>query len=181
MAFVIRTHDDTAPRPGLNGLGARKGAFRSSKDLSSWEGEAMAAHSFDDQNIKWNTHPDLEHLKYSILNIDEKNYIVDVLFKFDANEKIILHRHVVHNNTFVVQGEHRLYEPNGEIKEIRAVGSYKSSPPGDVHREGGGFDQDVIVFFNIRGRDGVLYELLDDDQKLIGTLSFADFLSLYKS
>ncbi len=78
----------------------------------------MAAHSFDDQNIKWNTHPDLEHLKYSILNIDEKNYIVDVLFKFDANEKIILHRHVVHNNTFVVQGEHRLYEPNGDIKEI---------------------------------------------------------------
>ena len=54
-------------------------------------------------------------------------------------------------------------------------------PPGDVHREGGGFDQDVVVFFNIRGRDGVLYELLDDDQKLIGTLSFADFLSLYKS
>ena len=37
------------------------------------------------------------------------------------------------------------------------------------------------MFFNIRGRDGVLYELLDDDQKLIGTLSFADFLSLYKS
>ena len=104
-----------------------------------------------------------------------------MLFKFDANEKIILHRHVVHNNTFVVQGEHRLYEPNGDIKEIRAVGSYKSSPPGDVHREGGGFDQDVIVFFNIRGRDGVLYELLDDDQKSIGTLNFADFLSLNKS
>jgi hypothetical protein len=141
----------------------------------------MVAYSFDDRNIKWNTHPDLEHLKYSILNIDKQNYIVDVLFKFDANEKIILHRHVVHNNTFVVQGEHRLYEPNGDIKEIRAVGSYRSSPPGDVHREGGGFDQDVVVFFNIRGRDGVLYELLDDDQKLIGTLSFADFLSLYKS
>jgi quercetin dioxygenase-like cupin family protein len=141
----------------------------------------MATHSFDDHNIKWNTHPDLKYLKYSILNIDEKNYIVDVLFKFDANEKIILHRHVVHNNTFVVQGEHRIYEPNGDIKEIRAVGSYKSSPPGDVHREGGGSDQDVVVFFNIRGRDGVLYELLDDDQKLIGTLSFAYFLNLYKS
>src|SRR5271169_2955640 len=121
------------------------------------------------------------NIYYSILNVDEENHIVDVLFKFDANEKILLHRHVVHNNTFVVQGEHRLYEPNGDIKEIRAVGSYKSSPPGDVHREGGGFDQDVIVFFNIRGRDGVLYELLDDDQKLIGTLSFADFLSLYES
>ena len=90
----------------------------------------MAAHSFDDQNIKWNTHPDLEHLKYSILNIDEKNYIVDVLFKFDANEKIVLHRHMVHNNTFVVQGEHRLYEPNGDIKETSRRRQLQVQPAG---------------------------------------------------
>jgi hypothetical protein len=50
-----------------------------------------------------------------------------------------------------------------------------------VHREGGGVDQDVVVFFNIRGHDGVLYELLDDEQNLIGTLSYADFLGLYKA
>jgi len=141
----------------------------------------MAAYNFDDHNIKWNKLGELEHLLYSILNIDEKNHIIDVLFKFDANEKIVLHRHMVHNNTFVVQGEHRLYEPNGEIKEIRPVGTYKSSPPGDVHREGGGYDQDVVVFFNIRGHDGVLYEVLDDNQDLIGTLSYADFLDLYKA
>jgi hypothetical protein len=90
---------------------------------SSCEGEAMAAYNFDDHNIKWNKLGELEHLLYSILNIDEKNHIIDVLFKFDANEKIVLHRHMVHNNTFVVQGEHRLYEPNGEIKEIRPVGT----------------------------------------------------------
>jgi quercetin dioxygenase-like cupin family protein len=141
----------------------------------------MAAYNFDDRNIKWNRLGDLEHLHYSILNIDEPNYIVDILFKFDANEKIILHRHMVHNNTFVVQGEHRLYEPDGRLKEIRPVGSYRSSPPGDVHREGGGADQDVIVFFNIRGRDGVLYELLDDDLKLINALSYADFVEAYKA
>jgi hypothetical protein len=88
---------------------------------------------------------------------------------------------MVHNNTFVVQGEHRLYERDGRLKEIRPVGSYRSSPPGDVHREGGGADQDVIVFFNIRGRDGVLYELLDDDLKLINALSYADFVDAYKA
>ena len=140
----------------------------------------MAPYNFDDGNIRWNRHPDLEHLEFSILNVDEVNYILDILFKFDANEKIILHRHMVHNNTFVVQGEHCIYEPNGELREIRPVGSYRSSPPGDVHKEGGGVDQDVVVFFTIRGRDGVLYELLDDDQNPIGTLSYADFLSLYK-
>jgi quercetin dioxygenase-like cupin family protein len=149
-------------------------------NLSVREDKAMALYNFDDSNIKWNKLGDLEHLEYSILNVDEKYYIVDILFKFDANKKIVLHRHMVHNNTFVVQGEHRLYEPHGEIKEIRPVGSYKSSPPGDVHREGGGPDQDVVVFFNIRGHDGVLYEVLDDDQNIIGTLSYADFLGLYK-
>jgi quercetin dioxygenase-like cupin family protein len=141
----------------------------------------MAAYNFDDRNIKWNRLGDLKHLHYSILNIDEPNYIVDILFKFDASENIILHRHMVHNNTFVVQGEHRLYEPDGRLKEIRPVGSYRSSPPGDVHREGGGPHQDVIVFFNIRGRDGVLYELLDDDLSLIQPLSYADFVRSYEA
>jgi quercetin dioxygenase-like cupin family protein len=141
----------------------------------------MVAYNFDDHNIKWNKLGDLEHLLYSVLNVDEKNYIVHVLFKFDANEKIVLHRHMIPNNTFVVQGEHRLYEPDGTLKEIRPVGSYRSSPPGDVHREGGGDDQDVIVFFDMRGHDGVFYEVLDDNQNVIGTLSYADFLGLYKA
>ena len=141
----------------------------------------MVAYNFDDHNIKWNKLGDLEHLLYSVLNVDEKNYIVHVLFKFDANEKIVLHRHMIPNNTFVMQGEHRLYEPDGTLKEIRPVGSYRSSPPEDVHREGGGADQDVIVFFDMRGHDGVFYEVLDDNQNVIGTLSYTDFLGLYKA
>jgi hypothetical protein len=91
-------------------------------NLSGKRGEAMAAYSFDDQNIKWNKLGNLEHLIYSIFNIDEQNKIIDVLFKFDANKQIVLHRHMVHNNTFVVQGEHRLYEPDGKLKEVRAAG-----------------------------------------------------------
>ncbi|MGR9091694.1 MAG: regulator [Gammaproteobacteria bacterium] len=104
--------------------------------------------------------------------------IADVLFKFAANEKIVLHRHKAHNNTFVVQGEHRLYKPDGTLKEVRAVGSMTSSPPDvEPHREGGG-DQDVIIAFSIRG-DGVLYELLDDDKNIIGTISFQDLIDLH--
>ncbi len=141
----------------------------------------MATYNFDDHNIKWNKLGDLEHLLYSVLNVDDKNCIVHVLFKFDANEKIVLHRHMIPNNTFVVQGEHRLYEPDGTLKEVRSVGSYRSSPPGDVHSEGGGPEQDVVVFFDMRGHDGVFYEVLDDNQNVIGTLSYADFLGLYKA
>ena len=140
----------------------------------------MNSHSFDDCNIRWNKLGDFEHLLYSILDVDEKNCIADVLFKFAANEKILLHRHLAHNNTLVIQGEHRLYEPNGALKEVRPVGSMTSSPPNpDPHREGGG-DQDVIIAFSIRG-DGVLYELLDDDLNIIGTVSMQDLVALYNA
>lgn len=137
----------------------------------------MTVHTFDDSRIRWNRLGDFEHLHYSILDIDEKNRIADVLFKFAANERIVLHRHLAHNNTFVIQGEHRLYRPDGTLKEVRPTGSMTSSPPNDEpHREGGG-DQDVIIAFSIRG-DGVLYELLDDDMNLIGAISMQDLIDL---
>jgi quercetin dioxygenase-like cupin family protein len=141
----------------------------------------MTLYNFDDNNMRWNKLGDFEHLLYSILDIDENNKIIDVLFKFAANQQIVLHRHKAQNNTFVIQGEHRLYEANGKIKEIRPVGSYKVSPPDDEpHREGGG-DQDVILFFSIRGNNGVLYEVLDDNLNLLVTLGFQDFIGLYKA
>ena len=137
----------------------------------------MPTHAFDDRNIKWNRLGDYLHLHYSILDVDEKNGIADVLFKFAANEKIVLHRHLAHNNTFVVQGEHRLYKPDGTLKEIRPVGSMTSSPPSDEpHREGGG-DQDVIIAFSIRG-NGVLYQLLDEDLNQIGSISMQDLIAI---
>ena len=140
----------------------------------------MTVHTFDDSNIRWNRLGDFEHLHYSILDVDEKNGIADVLFRFAAQQKIVLHRHLAHNNTFVVQGEHRLYKPDGSIKEIRHVGSMTSSPPSnEPHQEGGG-DQDVIIAFSIRGT-GTLYELLDDELNLIGTISMQDLIDLHKA
>ncbi len=141
----------------------------------------MTRFFFDDCNIKWQNLEGFENLAYSILSIDENNKIIEVVFKFAANKQIILHRHLAHNNTFVIQGEHRLYELNGAVKEVRPVGSYTSSPPSDEpHREGGG-DEDVIVFFSIRGNDGVLYEILDDSLNVIATLSMQDFIGLYRA
>jgi hypothetical protein len=104
-----------------------------------------------------------------------------VIFKFAARRQIVLHRHKVLNHTLVIQGEHRLYESDGRLKEIRPVGSFTTSPPSDEpHREGGG-DEDAIVFFSIRGSDGVLYEILDDDLNEIASLSMPDFINLYQA
>ncbi|CAA9889639.1 Regulator [Candidatus Methylobacter favarea] len=141
----------------------------------------MSSYLFDDCNIQWQHLEGFDNLAYSILDIDENNKIIDVLFKFAANRRIVLHRHLALNNTFVIQGEHRLYEADGALKEVRPVGRYTSSPPSDdPHREGGG-DMDAIVFFSIRGSDGVCYEILDDDLTVIATLGMQDLIGLCKA
>ena len=102
-------------------------------------------HSFDDSHIRWHKLGDLKHFVFYVLDIDLDRGVFDFILKFEPNQRIILHRHLALTNTFVVQGEHRLYEPNGALKEIRLVGSYTSSPPGEPHSEGGG-DQELILF-----------------------------------
>lgn len=133
---------------------------------------------FDDTNIVWRRLEGIAHLAYSILDIDTTNRIAHVLFKFDANQQIILHRHRSLNKTFVIQGEHRLYHPDGRLKEARPAGRYTVSPPSDdPHREGGG-DQDVIVLFAIYDDNDPVYELLDDAQNSVGALRFDDLVAL---
>ncbi|MDD1621412.1 MAG: regulator [Methylococcaceae bacterium] len=135
---------------------------------------------FDDSHIHWQTLAGFDHLQYSILDIDESHKIVDVLFKFAARKQIVLHRHKVLNKTFVIQGEHRLYHADGSLKEIRPVGRYTSSQPSEEpHREGGG-DEDVVVYFSIRGGDGVFYEILDDELNVTAELGMRDFVDLYE-
>src|SRR5215469_5958348 len=131
-------------------------------------------YAFDDRNIRWNKLGELKHFVFAVLDIDIPRKVVDFIIKFDPNRQIVLHRHAALTNTMVIQGEHRLYEPDGTLKEVRAVGSYTSSQPGEPHREGAG-DQPAVVLYSVRGKDGVLFELMNDDLHVIGTLSMEDF------
>ena len=103
-------------------------------------------------------------------------------FKFSANEQIVLHRHVAAFNTFVVRGEHRIYNPDGELTEVRPVGTYKARLPNiEPHREGGG-DEDVIILFSLRPYDnGPIYEVLDEDHEILSTMTFDDLKAMYES
>ena len=112
---------------------------------------------------------------------DEERRIVDILFKFDANAKIVLHRHKADYITLVVQGELRLYHPNGELKDIRPVGSYVAGKAnGEPHTEGGG-DQDVIAFFSNSNVDNLVYEILDGNLATVATLGMAEFKALMEA
>jgi quercetin dioxygenase-like cupin family protein len=136
------------------------------------------AYAFDDRNIRWYTLGDFEHFVFAMLDVDVPQKIVDFMLKFPPNQKIFLHRHLALTNTLVVQGEHRLYEPDGKLKEVRPVGSYTSSPPGDPHQEGAG-EEGGVVFYSVRGKDGTLFEVLDENLNVIGALSFEDFVGAF--
>ena len=129
--------------------------------------------------------PDVEHAWISILDVDDTAKIIDILLKFSANEEIVLHRHASVFNTFVVKGEHRIYNSDGELTESISVGTYTNgSPDIDAHREGGG-DEDVIILFSLRPySDGLIYEILDENHEVdlaVGFNDFKDMKELFES
>lgn len=136
---------------------------------------------FDTRNVSWHTLEGFPHIAYHICAVDEMKRIVDILFKFDAHAKIATHRHKCDYVTVILQGELRIYRANGELKEVRPVGSYVSTPgDGEPHTEGGG-DQDVIAFFSNRNVDNLVYEILDDNLNVIATLGMAEFKALLEA
>jgi quercetin dioxygenase-like cupin family protein len=137
---------------------------------------AVTTLPFDTRNIRWNTLDDFPHVAYHVCAVDEQRRIVDILFKFDADARIATHRHKAPYITLVLQGELRIYRANGELKEIRPVGSYVATEAnGEPHTEGGGPGQDVIAFFSNRNVDGPIYEILDNDLNVVATLGMPEF------
>lgn len=136
---------------------------------------------FDDSAIQWQPLGDFPHFVYAIQHVDMEQRIADVLFKFAAGRQIVLHRHKALNHTFVVQGEHRIYELDGTLREVRPTGSYTLSPASELpHREGGG-EQDVIVLFSMRPQPGEkLYEILDDDGNTIADITLETLQALFE-
>lgn len=141
----------------------------------------MQTHQFDDQHINWQRLKVFDNFQYSILDIDRDNKVVEVIFKFAANDPIVLHRHCAVNHTFVIQGEHCLYHADGTLKEKRPTGSYTiSQPDPEPHRECGG-DEDTVVLFSIRGTEGPMYEILDDEQNILAVFTMNEFEGLYQA
>lgn len=141
----------------------------------------MSTLPFDVRNVRWYTIEGLPHLAYHICAVDEEKRIVDILFKFDANAKVAMHRHKADYITLVLQGELRIYRPNGILKEIRPVGSYVAgTADGEAHTEGGG-DQDVIAFFSNRNVDNLVYDVLDENMNSVATFGIEEFKALLQA
>lgn len=138
-------------------------------------------HAFDQSNTRWCPLGDFNHLELAMLGIDRRNKIVDFMVKFHANGVIFNHRHLAETRIFVVQGEHRIYELDGTLKEVRETGSYTVSAPGGVHSEGAG-EVDCIVIYNIRGNGSdEMFDVLDDAGQAVGKIGLEDFAALHEA
>ena len=135
----------------------------------------MQIHKFDDSNITWRTLDWLEHIAYYVYAVDEAAGIVDVIFKFAPNKPVMMHKHHAPYITLVLEGELRFYRQNGDLREIRPVGSYvEGIANGEPHTEGAG-DQGAIVFFSNRNVTGNLYEFFDENMNQVQMLGIGDF------
>lgn len=65
----------------------------------------MQGRKFDDRNLTWRQLEGLDDLWFYVYNVDRKNGIVDVIFKFAANSRVPLHQHKTPYVTLVLQGE----------------------------------------------------------------------------
>lgn len=141
--------------------------------------ETQTASRFDETHIPWKDYG-VDDILYHIYRVDEEKAIIDGVFKFPAQRKIFLHRHLAEYATLVMHGELRLYHPDGALKEVRPTGSYVLTEAGaPPHSEGGG-DVDAIVVFSFRGSTGGLFDVLDDKTgETVGTVSFDDVKALF--
>lgn len=166
-------------RESLAAIGTAVGALATFSNAT--EAASMASAAFDQSNIHWNTFEGADHLWYHILDVDRERKRIDLLFKFAANEQVLLHKHHADYSTFIIQGELRLYDAQGDLMEIRPTASFiQKEADGPPHTEGGG-DEDCIAWFSNVGTDGVIYEFLDPEGATVGTLGFDDFEGLWKA
>jgi hypothetical protein len=134
---------------------------------------------FDDRNIKWQALGDYTGFVISVLHVDEAANSADFIVKFEPDTCSILHRHLADTHTFVIEGDHVIYEMDGEMRESRPVGRYTATRAGeDRHMEGGGPDGCVLLY-SVRGTTEALFDLLDQGGASVGTMVTGDLRAVF--
>ena len=127
-----------------------------------------------DHEIKWQPFAGIENLELTLCDIDEARQVVDLIVRFAPNNTVTMHNHLAQTNMLIIQGELRMYEPDGRIREVRSAGRYYRGRTDDTHSEGGGPDG-AVVFYSMRcdGARNVL-EIMDDAANVQATLTMDD-------
>ncbi len=142
--------------------------------MSATSASANVPFSLYDHEIKWLPFAGIENLELSLCDIDEARRVVDLIVRFAPDRTVTMHNHLAQTNMFIIQGELRMYEPDGSVREVRPAGRYYRGRTNDAHSEGGG-PEGAVVFYSMRAddNDNVL-EVMDTDQSVTATLSMDD-------
>lgn len=127
-----------------------------------------------DHEITWLPFAGFENLELSLFDLDEERKVVDLIVRFAPNETVTMHNHLAQTNMLIIQGELRMYEPDGSIREVRPAGRYYRGTTGDTHSEGGG-PEGAVVFYSMRCDSGPnVLEVMDDSGTVQATLTMDD-------
>lgn len=114
--------------------------------------------------------------------IDSRPDAIRFVMRWEANSYCHFHRHVAGTTTLVLDGEHHVIEttPTQTVHKIRRPGHYTRNPAGDVHAEHGG-PSGSMVLFAIEAGDGRLFEILDNDERVMAVATIDTLLSGQRS
>ena len=136
---------------------------------------AKQAFRYDTSAVEWRDFI-TDGCFYKLLNVDLEARQADMLVKFEPDSECLYHRHAATTTTLVLEGELRIREQTerGEQLKVKPAGSYSIGGEGEVHIEGSG-DEPTIIFFSMRTKGDVIYELLNPDLTLRRSITVADF------
>lgn len=140
-----------------------------------------SALAFDGYEINWQPFAGIENLELTLCDVDEERQIVDLLVRFAPNKTVTMHNHLAQTNMLIVQGELRIYETDGSVREVRPAGRYYRGRRDDAHSEGGGANG-AVVFYSMRGHgDPNILEIMDDDRNVLATISMDDIRAAWQA
>lgn len=122
------------------------------------------------------------HHDYTILGHDVAAGTLDMLVRWHGDGgHCPVHRHVSTTTILVLSGEQHLWDlhPDGARGEhkVRRAGDYALTVgDGLPHLERGGAAGGV-VFFGSHASDGLLYEMLDEDMKVVGDVTIETLIA----
>lgn len=137
-------------------------------------------------NVIWKKMGNYKGFDYKLLNVDRDTRIIEMLFRFEPNQKCFFHRHYHPTSTLVIRGEQRIYEKYVEkdktvLSKIRKAGEYAISTGIETHIEGGGAEGGII-YQNIQAQNEIVYSILDErDLSVKVDVTFDNFYDDFSS
>ncbi len=151
----------------------------------------MSQDFFDSDRYTWREvtgGPELSYKvrhDYTILGHNVAAGTLDMLVRWKADGgHCPVHRHTATTTIMVIEGEQHLWDilPDGSQGEykVRTVGDYALTVgDGLPHLERGG-EYGGVAFFGSHTTDGVLYEIIDEDMKVVADVTIESLVADWK-